>query len=238
MAARMMFSTRSIERLAGALLVASFVAFLGHVVTLSTLGAGRATILFVLTYGFLVSLSALVLHLTFRAHKQVLSLFGALLSRCTRQEDLVIGSPVTLRHRAEFQDMPGFFLNTLPFRLDFSDRPTLRSLIREVRQTSLAAIEHADVPLDSILLQTSRAAGQPTLFDIAFVWLDEPAPAPSIGTAQAYPIPVHNSAAKFELALELGPSKGGAVYGLFEFSTDLFDRATIERLRDHFCVLA
>ena len=72
-----MFSKRGIERLAGALLVASFVAFLGHVVTLLTLGAGRTTILFVFIYGFLVILAAMTLYQTFRPHEQTLALFGA-----------------------------------------------------------------------------------------------------------------------------------------------------------------
>ena len=71
-----MFSKRGIERLAGAFLVASFVAFLGHGVTLSTLGAGLTTILFVLIYAFLVILSAMTLYLTFRPHEQTLALFG------------------------------------------------------------------------------------------------------------------------------------------------------------------
>ena len=72
-----MFSKRSIERLAGALLLAGFVAFLGHGVTAFTLGAGPTTILFVLLYGFLVFLSAAILYQTFRSHERTLALFGA-----------------------------------------------------------------------------------------------------------------------------------------------------------------
>ena len=72
-----MFSTRRIERLAGALLVAGFVAFLGHVVTLLTLGAGLTTIRFVLIYGFLVILSAMALYLAFHPHERTLALFSA-----------------------------------------------------------------------------------------------------------------------------------------------------------------
>ncbi len=72
-----MFSKRSVERLTGALLMAGFVAFLGHVVTLFTLGAGRITILFVFTYGILVFLSAVTLYLAFRPHDETLALLGA-----------------------------------------------------------------------------------------------------------------------------------------------------------------
>ncbi len=72
-----MFSKRSIERLAGTLLMASFVTFLGHVVTLLTLGAGLTTIRFVLIYGFLVILSAMALHQAFRPHERTLALFSA-----------------------------------------------------------------------------------------------------------------------------------------------------------------
>lgn len=72
-----MFSKRTIERLAGALLVAGFVAFLGHGLTLSTVGIGHTTILLVLMYGFLIILSATPLYLTFRSHERTLALFGA-----------------------------------------------------------------------------------------------------------------------------------------------------------------
>ena len=72
-----MFSKRSVERLAGALLVAGFVVFLGHVVTLFTLGPGPTTILFVLIYGFVIFLCATALYQTFRSHERTLALFGA-----------------------------------------------------------------------------------------------------------------------------------------------------------------
>ena len=72
-----MLSKRGIERLAGTLLVVSFFLFLGHVVTLLTLGPGRITIVFVLLYGFPVSLAGLALYMTLRTHDPTLALFGA-----------------------------------------------------------------------------------------------------------------------------------------------------------------
>ena len=72
-----MLSDRDIERLAGALLVTSFMLFLGHVVTLLTMGAGLTTIVFVLVYGFPVSLSGLALYRTFRTHEPTLASFSA-----------------------------------------------------------------------------------------------------------------------------------------------------------------
>ena len=72
-----MFSKRSLERLAGVFLVASFLTFLGHVVTLRTLGAGLTTIQWVLIYGFLVILSGLILYPVFRPHEPTLALISA-----------------------------------------------------------------------------------------------------------------------------------------------------------------
>ncbi len=72
-----MLTNRAIERLAGGLLVASFVAFLGHVVTLIVLGAGPVTIFLVLVYGLLIFLSAATLYLIFGPHDRPLALFGA-----------------------------------------------------------------------------------------------------------------------------------------------------------------
>ena len=73
-----MFSQRTLERFAGVILVAGIVAFLVHGVTLSTVGVGPTTILFVLIYGFLIILSATPLYMTFRTHERTLALFGAL----------------------------------------------------------------------------------------------------------------------------------------------------------------
>lgn len=73
----MMISKRSVERLAGALLVAGFLAFLGHFGTLITPGIGRTTFLFIFMYGILVLLSAVTLYVTFRSHDETLALLGA-----------------------------------------------------------------------------------------------------------------------------------------------------------------
>ena len=69
-------SKRSTERLAGFLLVSSFFLFLGHVVTDSTLGHGRASVVSFLLYGFPVSLAGLALYMTFRKHYPTLAMFG------------------------------------------------------------------------------------------------------------------------------------------------------------------
>ncbi len=71
-----MISKRSTERLAGILLVSSFFIFLGHLVTDSTLGHGRASVVFFLLYGFPVSLAGLALYITFRKHDLTLAMFG------------------------------------------------------------------------------------------------------------------------------------------------------------------
>ena len=107
----------------------------------------------------------------------LLSAFAVLLSRYSDQDDIVIGSPLANRHRAELENVIGCFMNPLPFRLDLSGNPTFRELLRRVRAEALDVYSRQDVPFDLLARGLeSRREGAAPLFQAMFM-----VNAPSVG---------------------------------------------------------
>jgi amino acid adenylation domain-containing protein len=101
----------------------------------------------------------------------LLAVFAAVLARHTGQTDVVIGSPIANRNRAETEELIGCFMNPLPLRLDVSGRPTFRELLRRARTVALGAYAHQDVPFDLLVrtLHPRRDAGVSPLFQVMFL---------------------------------------------------------------------
>ena len=92
--------------------------------------------------------------------------FNLLLSRYSRQTDIVVGTPIANRNRAEIEGLIGFFVNTLVLRTQLTDNPTFTALLNQVRQTTLAAYEHQDLPFEQLVdeLSLSRNLSYSPLF--------------------------------------------------------------------------
>jgi amino acid adenylation domain-containing protein len=101
----------------------------------------------------------------------LLAVFAAVLARHTGQTDVVVGSPIANRNRAETEDLIGCFMNPLPLRLDVGGRPTFRELLRRARAVALGAYAHQDVPFDLLVrtLHPRRDAGVSPLFQVMFL---------------------------------------------------------------------
>jgi len=169
----------------------------------------------------------------------VLAAFLALLHRYTGQEDLVIGTPVGGRGRADVEPLIGFFVNTLALRIDLSGEPTFLDLVARVRESALAAYAHQDLPFEKLVAEVApeRDLSRNPLFQVIFAFLDgwEPmtlGPGLTLGAAEG----VHPGTAKFDLSFHASRAASGLHLWL-EYATDLFDRATIERLIGHFRLL-
>ncbi len=166
----------------------------------------------------------------------LLAAFKALLSRSTGREDIVLGSPVANRHRAELETLIGFLANTLVLRTDLSGDPAFRTLLGRVRETALGAYEHQDLPFERLVeeLKPARDLGHTPLFQILFVQQGAPREAPpGAPTLAALTLGDIQAVSRFDLemyALELRDGMQIAV----EYNTDLFDRARIDRLLGHF----
>ncbi len=169
----------------------------------------------------------------------LLAAFQTLLYRYTSQEDIVVGSPIANRLRAELEGLIGFFVNTLVLRTDLSGEPSFRELLGRVREMTLGAYAHQDLPFEKLVeeLQPERDLNRNPLFQVMFVLQNTPgaeaagAQQPPTGSDPGI-IPVGTGTAKFDLTLSVMETAHGLMGGL-EYSADLFDAATAERMARH-----
>lgn len=161
--------------------------------------------------------------------------FGALLARYSGQSDICIGTPIANRNRAETEQLIGFFVNTLILRTRIEPGDSYASLLRQVRETALAAYAHQDVPFEQLVeaLRPQRHLSHTPLFQVMLVLQN--APLGSLQLPELALAPVDNpvAVAKFDLTLNLA-EQDGRLLAAFEYNTDLFDAATIERMAGHF----
>ena len=162
--------------------------------------------------------------------------FQMLLFRYTGQDDILIGTAISDRKRKEVQHLMGFFLNTLVLRTNLSGNPTVRDLLQRVREVVLEAHAHPDVPFELLVkeLQPERAVGQNPFFQV-LLSLEPPLHIDESGWTLSQ-MDIETNTAKFDLSLELDDRPEGLI-GRFEYNTDLFDAATIERMAGHWQTL-
>ncbi|QAT84764.1 non-ribosomal peptide synthase [Corallococcus coralloides] len=170
----------------------------------------------------------------------LLAVFQLLLARHTSQEDLVVGTPIAGRNRRETEGLIGFFINTLVLRTDLSRDPSLRELLRRVKEVCLGAYAHQDLPFETLVeaLQPERHLSRTPLFQVMFN-LQNTSPGPgqqALAGLTLSPLDLHPGTSMFDLSLSLAPHAQGLT-GLFEYSTDLFDPATVARLGERYLAL-
>ncbi|MEM8536036.1 MAG: condensation domain-containing protein, partial [Chloroflexota bacterium] len=165
----------------------------------------------------------------------LLSLFNVLLCRYTKQNDILVGTPIANRTQIEVEQLIGFFVNTLVLRTDLSDNPTLVELLRRVRITTLAAYEHQDTPFEKVVetLQPTRDLSLPPLFQVLFVLQNTPMPQAELPDLTFTPVPFEGSTAQFDLSMFVLEQPAGLQVAL-QYNTNLFEETTILRMHDHF----
>jgi amino acid adenylation domain-containing protein len=166
----------------------------------------------------------------------LLAAFKTLLYRYTGQTDIVVGTVTAGRNQPEIQQLIGCFVNTVVLRTDLKDNPTFRQLLERVREVTLRAFAYQDFPFEKLVeeLQPERNLGQNPLFQVAFVL--QPPMSGVDSMLNWSQLDIDTETAKFDLALELQERPEGLV-GRFEYSTDLFNADTIERMVGHFQTL-
>ncbi|MEO3853265.1 MFS transporter [Acrocarpospora sp. B8E8] len=162
----------------------------------------------------------------------LLSAFQTQLSRYTGAEDFCVGTPVSARDTEDVEPLIGFFLNTVVLRADLSGDPSFRELLRRTRRTAIDAFVHADTPFDRLVteLGVTRDLSRTPVFQTQFSFRNEHNPGLALPGITAEPYDPGFHQAKFDLSLEISPT-GDA---FFVYSTDLFDRPTIERFAANF----
>jgi Condensation domain len=165
----------------------------------------------------------------------LLAAFKVLLLRHSGQSDLVVGTPIANRTRAEVEGLIGFFVNTLALRTDLSGDPPFTELLARVREQTLGAYTHQDLPFERLVeeLQPERTLSHNPIFQVMFT-LQNAGPAPSAGAASdaaagTGSAQLGNGSAKFDLSLLTVETDNGLL-GVFEYTTDLFEAARIERM--------
>ena len=168
----------------------------------------------------------------------LLAAFQSLLYRYTGQHDIVIGSPIAGRTRVEIERLLGFFVNTLVLRTNCSDNPRFCDLLERVRNMTLGAFAHPDIPFEMVMgqLKLERSLSRNTLFQVLFVLQNTPSAALELDGLNVTTVSVHNDTAKFDLTLYIQEREDG-LRTSFEYNADLFDQVTIRRMLGHFKTL-
>jgi amino acid adenylation domain-containing protein len=157
--------------------------------------------------------------------------WASLLARLSGQHDLVIGTPVANRGRGEIERLIGAFVNTLALRLTLSDDITVGELLKTVKEQSLAAQQHQDIPFERVveLVRPGRSPAHSTLFQVMFVWQNMPHSELKLPRVEATPLQAAPYVVtKFDLALMLRQA-GRCIRGGVEYASALFEAGTIER---------
>ncbi|HEX7240849.1 MAG TPA: amino acid adenylation domain-containing protein, partial [Longimicrobiaceae bacterium] len=168
----------------------------------------------------------------------LLAALDLLLARWSGEEDVVVGSPIAGRTRRETEGVVGFFVNTLVLRTDVSGNPTFRELLARVREATLGAYQHQDLPFERLVeaLGVERSLARTPLFQVLLL-LDDGAVAPlPFGGMRVEPVRGGAGAAKFDLAVSVAEGEEGLGVG-FVYREELWDASTLERVADAFVLL-
>ncbi|KGD52356.1 D-alanine--poly(phosphoribitol) ligase, subunit 1 [Burkholderia pseudomallei] len=161
----------------------------------------------------------------------VFAAWSVLLSRLSRQTDVVIGTPSANRSHAQIEGLIGFFVNTIALRVDLDGAPTVAELLARVKARTLAAQQHQDIPFEHVVerVQPARSLSHSPVFQAMFAWQHASRGEMRLEGLRAEPLDdAARTIAKFDLTLSLRES-GDAIDGGLEYASALFERATIER---------
>ncbi|MBE9224327.1 amino acid adenylation domain-containing protein [Phormidium sp. LEGE 05292] len=182
----------------------------------------------------------------------LLAAFQTLLHRYTGQVDIAIGSPIANRHRSELEGLIGFLVNSLVLRTNLEGDPTFRELLDRVRDVTLAAYAHQDLPFEKLVeeLQPVRSLGQNPLFQVVFALQNTPMEQLELPGLILSPVDLETKTARFDLELYVwkcadnfrnlwgkGWQQSDGLRGVIVYNSDLFDARAIASLRQHFQTL-
>ncbi|PSB49537.1 non-ribosomal peptide synthetase [Cyanosarcina cf. burmensis CCALA 770] len=168
----------------------------------------------------------------------LLAAFNVLLYRYTEQDDILVGTPVANRNRMELEKLLGCFVNTIVIRTHLQSDLTARDLLAQVREVTLGAYAHQDLPFEKLVeeLQPERDLSRNPLFQVMFALQNAPMPARTVAGLKACPSNVDGDTAMFDLFLSVMEVQDG-ISGFLEYNTDLFDATTIVRFIEHYQTL-
>ncbi|HEX3131877.1 MAG TPA: amino acid adenylation domain-containing protein, partial [Thermoanaerobaculia bacterium] len=164
--------------------------------------------------------------------------FQTLLHRYTGQDDVVVGLPIAGRRRSELEKLIGLFVNALPLRGRMAGDPTFAGFLARVRTAALDAYAHQDLPFERLVeeLEVERSLSRHPVFQAVFSLQNLPLGEVRLPGLMLSPLDLDSGTSKVDLLLSLSETDEGLA-GAWEYSTDLFDAATIERMTGHLATL-
>jgi amino acid adenylation domain-containing protein len=171
----------------------------------------------------------------------LLSAFDVLLGRYTGQDDVLVGTPIANRTKVETESLIGFLVNTLVIRGDLTGEPSFKELVHRLREKTLGAYANQDLPFERLVeaLQPERDLSRAPLFQVMFVLQNFSWPKLTLHELLLEEVETDIVTAKFDVMFTIiegqeGLGQKGELYGKLEYNTDLFERATMQRLVTHY----
>ena len=168
----------------------------------------------------------------------LLTAFYVLLHRYSGQDDIIVGTPVAHRNLPEIEQLIGVFINTLVLRTSLSGDPGFRELLHRVRQVSLEAYAHQDLPFEQLVevVKPKRDLSRTPLFQVVFNLQNSPMPKLEIPGLEMALVEIDRGVSQFDLTLMMS-KVGGQYHGTVEYNEDLFKPATVTRMFRSFQML-
>ncbi|MBP1473179.1 amino acid adenylation domain-containing protein [Frateuria sp. MAH-13] len=202
-------------------------------------GVTGDTLVFDLPGALVSALKSLARERNVSLYMLTLAVFKVLLARYTGQSDVVVGTPVANREHAELEGVIGFFANTLVLRDTVDAGEPFTAFLERLKGDTLEAFAHQSVSFEQLVeeLQPARSMAYAPLVQVSFALQNAPIGTVQLPGLEARLLDAPTQTAKYDLTLELEESATG-LKGRLEYRSELFDRPTMERLRDHYLTLA
>jgi amino acid adenylation domain-containing protein/non-ribosomal peptide synthase protein (TIGR01720 family) len=168
----------------------------------------------------------------------LLAAFKTLLYRYTGQKDIVVGTDIANRNRIETERLIGFFVNLLPLRTDLGGNPTFEELLGRIREVTLGAYTHQDLPFGKLVgvLQSARSLGHQPVVQVLFVLQNTPISTLDLPRLKVSSVELSDEVSRFDLGLFVEESEEDLT-GSWKYRVDLFDVTTIARMSTSFTTL-
>jgi len=165
----------------------------------------------------------------------LLGIYYILLYKYSSQKDIIIGSPIANRNSSELENLIGFFLNMLPFRINYSEQTSFKQLLNGLKEITRDVFAHQRVPFDRLveIINPQRDLNHHPIFQVMFAYQNFPLESAIIPGIKIKPFLIDRGASEYDLSLYMWMDEG-ILKGLFEYSTELFEKQFIEAMTSHF----
>lgn len=174
-------------------------------------------------------------HLETTPYVTMLSIFYVLLQKYSKQNDILVGTPITKRNETSLEQLIGFFNDTLVLRTEVNTALSFKNLVERVKGNVLNAFSNKDVSFDVLVktLKPTRSLNTHPFFQVMFLYHKEDETPTFSNDIEISYEPYDAKISKFDLTLHIYENKG-ALSSLIEYETDLFEAETIQRINAHF----